>query len=181
MRVTPTNIPDVLVLEPDVFSDERGMFMETWHRSKFAEVGIDLDLVQDNYSRSVQGTLRGLHYQIVQPQGKLVRVTVGEIFDVAVDIRRSSVTFGRWVGTVLSADNRQMIWIPPGFAHGFYVTIGPADVHYKCSDYYARAHERCIRWDDPELAIEWPLTTPPLLSDRDGAKAQPLAGAECFP
>jgi len=180
MKVTPTKIPDVLVLAPDVFSDERGFFMETWHRDRFAENGMDFELVQDNHSRSAQGTLRGLHYQIPQPQGKLVRVTVGEIFDVAVDIRKSSPTFGQWVGTRLSADDKQMLWIPLGFAHGFYVTAGPAEVQYKCTDYYAPAHERCILWNDPQLAIEWPLSGRLLLSDKD-RQAKPLAHAECFP
>jgi dTDP-4-dehydrorhamnose 3,5-epimerase len=181
MNVTPTRIPDVLLLDPDVQVDERGFFMETWHRGRFAASGIDCDLVQDNHSRSVQGTLRGLHYQIRQPQGKLVRVTVGEIFDVAVDIRKSSPTFGQWVGAYLSADNKRMLWVPPGFGHGFYVTAGPAEVQYKCSDYYAAAHERCIQWNDPQLAIEWPLNGRPLLSDKDTREAQPLARAECFP
>jgi dTDP-4-dehydrorhamnose 3,5-epimerase len=180
MNVTPTEIPDVLLLEPDVFEDERGFFIETWHRRRFAESGIDCECVQDNYSRSVQGTLRGLHYQIRQPQGKLVRVTAGEIFDVAVDIRRRSPTFGQWVGTYLSAQNKRMLWVPPGFGHGFYVTTAAADIQYKCSDYYAPAHERCIRWDDPELAIEWPLSGPPLLSDKD-RQASLFAQAECFP
>jgi dTDP-4-dehydrorhamnose 3,5-epimerase len=125
--------------------------------------------------------LRGLHYQIERPQGKLVRVTAGEIFDVSVDIRRSSPSFSRWVGVYLSAENKRMLWVPPGFCHGFYVTGGPADVHYKCTDYYAPAHERCIRWDDPQVGIEWPLSGRPLLSDKDRLRAQPLAAAECFP
>jgi dTDP-4-dehydrorhamnose 3,5-epimerase len=180
MNVTPTKIPDVLLLDPDVFIDERGFFMETWHRRRFAESGIDCEFVQDNHSRSVQGALRGLHYQIRQPQGKLVRVTIGEIFDVAVDIRTSSPTFGQWVGTYLSADNKRLLWVPPGFGHGFYVTAGPAEVLYKCSDYYARAHERCIQWNDPQLSIAWPLRGPPLLSDRDRREAKPLVHAECF-
>ena len=180
MQVTPTEIADVLVLEPSVFSDARGFFMETWHRRRFAEAGIDRDFVQDNHSRSVRGTLRGLHYQIEQPQGKLVRVTVGEIFDVAVDLRRSSPTFGRWVATTLSADNKRMVWIPPGFAHGFYVTSEVAECQYKCDDYYAAEHERCIRWDDPTLAIAWPVSGPPLLSDKDRRRGQSLAEAECY-
>jgi dTDP-4-dehydrorhamnose 3,5-epimerase len=180
MHASRTKIPDVLVLDPAVFSDERGFFMETWHRQRFAGLGIDCELVQDNHSRSVKGTLRGLHYQIRQPQGKLVRVTLGEIFDVAVDIRRSSPTFGQWVGTRLSADNKRMLWIPPGFAHGFYVTAEVAEVQYKCSDYYAPAHERCIQWDDRQLAVDWPLSGPPLLSDRDRLEGRPLASAECF-
>lgn len=181
MKVTPTRIPDVLLVDPEVLVDERGFFSEIWHRARFAANGIDCDFVQDNHSRSVQGALRGLHYQIRQPQGKLVRVTVGEIFDVAVDLRRSSPTFGRWVGTYLSADNKRMLWVPPGFGHGFYVTAGPAEVQYKCSDYYSPEYERCIRWDDPELAIEWPLKGEPVLSDRDRLRGQPLAHAESFP
>ena len=181
MKVTPTEIPDVRWVDPDVVADARGFFMETWQRAKFAVNGIDYELVQDNHSRSVQGTLRGLHYQLRQPQGKLVRVIAGEIFDVAVDLRRSSATFGRWVGSRLSADDKRMVWVPPGFGHGFYVTAGPAEVEYKCSDYYAPAHERCIRWDDPRLAIEWPLDGEPILSERDRLRAQPFASAECFP
>jgi dTDP-4-dehydrorhamnose 3,5-epimerase len=164
-----------------VLVDERGFFMETWRRVRFRDHEIDCEFVQDNHSRSVRGTLRGLHYQIRQPQGKLVRATIGEIFDVAVDIRRSSPTFGRWVGTYLSADNKRMVWIPPGFAHGYYVTAEVAEVQYKCSDYYAPMHERCIQWDDQELAIEWPLRGRPLLSHKDLHRATPLARAECFP
>lgn len=167
MKVTPTSIPDVLLIEPEVLRDERGFFVEVWHRRRFAELGVDCDFVQDNHSRSVRGTLRGLHYQLGKPQGKLVRVTLGEIFDVAVDLRRSSPTFGRWVGERLSAENARMLWVPPGFAHGFYVTSDAAECQYKCSDYYAPEHERCVRWDDPVLAIEWPLTGPPRLSAKD--------------
>jgi dTDP-4-dehydrorhamnose 3,5-epimerase len=181
MNVTPTTIPDVLLVEPTVLADNRGFFLETWHRAKFAANGIDCELVQDNHSRSVQGALRGLHYQIRRPQGKLVRVTVGEVFDVAVDLRRSSPSFGRWVGTVLSAENKRMLWLPPGFAHGFYVTGGPAEVQYKCSDYYFPEHERCVRWDDADLAIAWPLRGDPILSDRDRLRGDAFARAECFP
>ena len=180
MNVTPTSIPDVLLLDPDVHVDKRGFFVESWHRRRFAEIGIDCELVQDNHSRSIEGTLRGLHYQVREPQGKLVRVTTGEIFDVAVDLRKSSPTFGRWVGTYLSADKHRMIWIPPGFGHGFYVTAGPADIQYKCSAYYVPAHDRCICWNDPQLAIAWPLSGRPLLSDKDH-RAKPFADAECFP
>jgi dTDP-4-dehydrorhamnose 3,5-epimerase len=180
VNVTRTRIPDVLLVEPAVFRDERGFFMEVWHRRRFAEWGIDCDFVQDNHSRSVRGTLRGLHYQIRNPQGKLVRVTAGEVFDVAVDLRRSSPTFGQWVGEHLSAENRRMLWVPPGFGHGFYVTADVAECQYKCSDYYAPEHERCVRWDDPDLAIQWPLSGRPLLSERD-LLAPPLAEAECFP
>jgi dTDP-4-dehydrorhamnose 3,5-epimerase len=181
MNVKPTRIPDVLLLDPDVLVDERGFFLEVWRRDRFGESGVDCEFVQDNHSRSVRGTLRGLHYQIRQPQGKLVRATIGEIFDVAVDIRRSSPTFGRWVGNYLSADNKRMVWIPPGFAHGFYVTADAAEVQYKCSDYYVATHERCIQWNDPQLAIEWPLRGAPLLSEKDLSQAKPLALAECFP
>jgi dTDP-4-dehydrorhamnose 3,5-epimerase len=181
MKVSSTKIPDVMLLEPDVISDERGFFVESWHRLKFAKYGIDFEFVQDNHSRSVQGTLRGVHYQIEQPQGKLVRVTVGDVFDVAVDLRKSSPSFGRWVGTHLSAAQKRTLWIPPGFGHGFYVTAGPAEVQYKCTDYYAPEHERRIQWNDPQIAIEWPLSGPPVLSDQDRRQAKPLALAECFP
>lgn len=179
MNVISTAIPEVLLIEPAVFGDERGFFMETWQRRKFAEAGIDYDFVQDNHSRSVQGTLRGLHYQILQPQGKLVRVTHGEVFDVAVDIRRSSPTFGQWVGEYLTAENKRMLWVPPGFAHGFYVTSDVAEFQYKCTDYYAPEHERSIRWDDPDLAITWPLQREPVVSAKD-QQGSPLAPAECF-
>ncbi|WP_017942180.1 MULTISPECIES: dTDP-4-dehydrorhamnose 3,5-epimerase [unclassified Thioalkalivibrio] len=179
MHVTPTAIPEVLLIEPAVFGDERGFFMETWQRRKFAEAGIDYDFVQDNHSRSVQGTLRGLHYQIRQPQGKLVRVTHGAVFDVAVDIRKSSPTFGRWVGEYLTAENKRMLWVPPGFAHGFCVTSDTAEFQYKCTDYYAPEHERSIRWDDPDLGIAWPLEHEPLVSAKD-QQGLPLAQAECF-
>jgi len=179
MKVFPTRIPDVLLIEPDVFRDERGFFMETWHRRRFAEHGLGWDFVQDNHSLSVKGTLRGLHYQLGRPQGKLVRVTVGEVFDVAVDLRRRSPTFKQWVGHRLSADNRLMMFIPPGFAHGFYVTSDVAECQYKCTDYYSPEHERCLRWDDPEIGIEWPLTGTPILSDKD-RRAPFFAEAECF-
>jgi len=169
MKVVSTRIADVLLIEPDVFSDERGFFIETWQKRKFAECGIDYAFVQDNHSRSIRSTLRGIHYQVRQPQGKLVRVSFGEVFDVAVDLRRGSPTFGKWVGTYLSGENKQILWIPPGFGHGFCVTSDVADVHYKSTDYYAPEHERCIRWNDPELAIEWPLDDDPILSARDRA------------
>jgi dTDP-4-dehydrorhamnose 3,5-epimerase len=181
MKITPAKIPDVLLLDPDVFVDERGFFIEFWHRQRFRENGIDCEFVQDNHSRSVRGTLRGLHYQIGRPQGKLIRVTSGEIFDVAVDIRRSSPTFGQWVGHYLSADNKRLVWLPPGFAHGFYVTAETAEVEYKCSEYYAPAQERRIQWNDPQLAIAWPLRGRPLLSDKDLHQTKPFAEAECFP
>lgn len=179
MNVYPTAIPDVLLIEPDVFGDARGFFMETWQRQKYAEAGIDYDFVQDNHSRSVQGTLRGLHYQIQQPQGKLAWVTFGEVFDVAVDIRKSSPTFGHWVGQTLSAENKHMLWVPPGFAHGFYVISAEAEFQYKCTDYYAPDHERCIRWNDQALSIEWPLQTQPLVSGKD-QQGDTLGEADTF-
>lgn len=169
MQFIPTAIPEVILVKPDVFGDDRGYFMETWQRKKFAEGGIDYDFVQDNHSRSVCGTLRGLHYQAKQPQGKLVRVTAGEVFDVAVDIRRDSPTFGQWVGETLNDDNKHMLWVPPGFAHGFYVTSDIAEFQYKCTDYYAPGHERCIRWDDATLNIAWPINSDVavLVSEKD--------------
>lgn len=181
MHVQSTSITEVMKVIPDVLGDERGFFMETWQRRRFAEAGIDHDFVQDNHSRSVQGTLRGLHYQLEVPQGKLVRVTLGEVFDVAVDLRQSSPTFGQWVGEYLSAGNKRMLWIPPGFAHGFYVTSDVAELQYKCTDYYAPADERCIRWDDATIAVDWPMEpgVAPILSERDqGAPA--LRDAEVF-
>ena len=168
MKAIPTSIPDVLVLEPKVFGDTRGFFFESYNRRAFAEAtGLDPDFVQDNHSRSARGVLRGLHYQIRQPQGKLVRVVAGEVFDVAVDLRKNSPTFGRWVGEYLSAENKRMMWVPAGFAHGFVVTSDYAEFLYKTTDYYAPEHERCICWDDPTLAIEWPLAGNPQLSAKD--------------
>lgn len=171
MEVIATRIPDVKLIKPKVFGDERGFFMETWNARAFAEAGINATFVQDNHSRSVQHTLRGLHYQIQQPQGKLVRVTRGEVFDVAVDLRQGSPTFGEWVGEVLSEDNQLQMWVPPGFAHGFYVISDTADFQYKCTDFYAPEHERCIRWDDETLAIDWPIPdgATPTVSPKDAA------------
>ena len=182
MKFTPLAIPEVVLIEPQVFGDHRGFFMETWESRKFAEEGIEADFVQDNHSKSAQGILRGLHYQIQQPQGKLVRVTAGEVFDVAVDLRRSSPTFKQSIGLVLSAENKRLLWVPPGFAHGFYVTSDSAEFLYKCTDFYAPEYERCLRWDDPELGIEWPLVEgrPPVLSEKDAA-APALKDAECYP
>ena len=173
MRFTPTAIPDVVLVEPTVFGDERGFFMETWHAGKFAAAGLDVSFVQDNHSRSTQGILRGLHYQVRRPQGKLLRVVVGEVFDVAVDLRRDSPTFGRWTGATLSAANRLQLWIPPGFAHGFYVTGVQAEVVYKCTDLYSPADERTLAWDDPDVGVAWPLVggAPPTLSPKDAAGA----------
>ena len=181
MQFIKTSLPGVIVIEPKVIGDTRGFFLETWHREKFREGGIEADFVQDNHSRSVKHTLRGLHYQVTRPQGKLVRVTSGEIFDIAVDIRRSSPAFRQWAGERLSADNRKMLWIPPGFAHGFLVTSEYADVCYKCTDYYAPEFDRAIRWDDPALDIAWPLADgiPPLLSDKD-RNAKVLKETEVF-
>ena len=179
MRVLPTAIPEVLVVEPRVFGDARGFFMESWNRRALAQVGLDADFVQDNHSRSRRGVLRGLHYQIRHPQGKLVRVVAGAVFDVAVDLRRSSPTFGRAVGVALSEDNKRMLWVPPGFAHGFLVTSESADFLYKTTDYYHPEHERTLLWNDPALAIEWPLDGEPLLAAKDAAGAR-LADAETY-
>ena len=168
MKVIQTSIPEVLVLEPKIFGDARGFFLESYNQRIFHEAtGIMPEFVQDNHSRSARGVLRGLHYQIHQPQGKLVRVTAGEVYDVAVDLRKSSPTFGCWVGEYLAAENKRMMWVPEGFAHGFLVLSEHAEFLYKTTDYYAPEHERCIRWDDPELGIEWPLQGPPLLSAKD--------------
>ncbi len=170
MNVIDTTIPEVKIFEPRVFGDERGFFMETFHQQRFNEaVGCDVTFVQDNHSRSSQGVLRGLHYQIQQPQGKLVRVSVGEVFDVALDIRKSSPTFGQWVGAVISAENKRQMWVPEGFAHGFYVISESAEFLYKTTDYYAPQHERCIIWNDEQLAIDWPLVTgsEPAVSAKD--------------
>ena len=157
--VTPTALPDVLILEPKMFGDARGFFFESFNQRDFSQAtGLDMQFVQDNHSRSVKGVLRGLHYQIQHSQGKLVRVTQGEVFDVAVDLRRSSPNFGEWVGLVLSADNHRQLWVPPGFAHGFVVTSDTAEFLYKTTDYYAPEHERCVAWDDPEIGIDWPLS-----------------------
>jgi dTDP-4-dehydrorhamnose 3,5-epimerase len=179
MNALPTTLPGVVLLELDVFGDARGRFMETFRRDRYLEhgVGVGLEFVQDNYSRSVKDTLRGLHYQLANPQGKLVHVTRGEVFDVAVDIRAGSPTFGQWFGATLSEDNHRQMWIPPGFAHGFVVTSESADFVYKCTAAYAPADDRSILWSDPELAIRWPLTGEPLLSKRDVA-APGLRAAE---
>jgi dTDP-4-dehydrorhamnose 3,5-epimerase len=180
MKITPTRLPEVLLIEPKVFGDARGFFFESWNERAFEAAGIRAHFVQDNHSRSGRGVLRGLHYQIRQPQGKLVRVVSGEVFDVAVDIRRSAPNFGRWVGVRLSAENKDMVWIPPGFAHGFAALSDHAEVLYKTTDYYAPEHERCILWNDPEIGIEWPLDGEPILSPKDAA-ATPLRSAEVFP
>ena len=181
MKVTPTPIPDVLVIEPRVFGDARGFFFESWNERAFSEaVGRKVAFVQDNHSSSARNVLRGLHYQLRQPQGKLVRVIAGEVFDVAVDIRRSSPTFGRWVGERLSADNRRMLWVPEGFAHGFVVLSETAEFLYKATDYYAPEHERTLLWSDPDVGVRWPLDGEPLLKPKDAAGTL-LKAAETFP
>ena len=180
MQVITTSLAGVLIVEPKVFGDARGFFFESFNMRRFAELtGINAAFVQDNHSRSAKGVLRGLHYQIEQPQGKLVRVIAGEVFDVAVDLRRSSPTFGKWCGNNLSAENKREVWIPPGFAHGFLVLSDSAEVLYKTTDYWAPEYERCIRWNDPQLNIEWPLDGEPLLSAKD-AKGSAFKDAETF-
>ena len=180
MNVVPTAIPEVRILEPRVFGDARGFFLESWNARAFAVAGIRAEFVQDNHSRSTRNVLRGLHYQVRQPQGKLVRVVLGEVFDVAVDLRRSSPTFGRWMGEKLSAENKRMAWVPAGFGHGFLVVSDVAEVLYKTTTYYAPEDERTIAWNDPDLAIEWPLTGAPVLSAKDAAGAR-FRDAEVYP
>ncbi len=180
MKITPTNITDVLIIEPKVFGDERGFFFESFNKRTFKEcTGVTADFVQDNHSKSKKGVLRGLHYQIQQPQGKLVRVASGEIFDVVVDLRKSSSTFGQWAGVTLSADNKRQMWIPEGFAHGFIVLSETAEFLYKTTDYYAPEFERCIRWNDPELAIDWQYNEEPIVSEKD-SNGIPFDQAEVF-
>jgi len=181
MQAFQTDIPDVLVLEPKVFGDERGYFLESYNQRSFNQLtGLDVQFVQDNHSHSAQGVLRGLHYQIEHPQGKLVRVVQGRVYDVAVDLRQSSATFGRWTGIELSAENFRQLWIPPGFAHGFVVLSETADFLYKTTDYYYPEHERCIRWNDPDLEIDWSLEIEPKLSLKD-AQAPGFKKAILFP
>jgi len=182
MKFTPSAIiPEVVLIEPQVFGDHRGFFMETWQQGDFEAAGINLPFVQDNHSKSMRGVLRGLHYQLQKPQGKLVRVISGTIFDVAVDIRKGSPTYGQWVGETISADNKLMLWVPPGFAHGFYVLSAEAEFIYKCTEFYAPEYERTIRWDDKDLAIAWPLAggEAPVLSEKD-AVAPAFADAEVY-
>ena len=180
MKTTPLAIPDVILIEPKVFGDDRGFFFESFNEAKF-EAAIDRQVafVQDNHSRSVRNVLRGLHYQIQQPQGKLVRVVQGEVFDVAVDIRKSSPTFGHWLGEILSAENKRQLWVPEGFAHGFVVLSDTAEFLYKTTNYYAPEHERTIAWNDPAIAIQWPIDGEPVLSAKD-QQGKPLAVAEHF-
>ena len=181
MKAIQTALPGVLVIEPAVFGDDRGSFFESWNKRAFsALVGREVDFVQDNHSTSVRGVLRGLHYQVANTQGKLVRVVSGEVFDVAVDMRRSSPTFGRWAGERLSAENRRMMWVPEGFAHGFLVLSERAEFLYKTTDYYAPQHERTLLWNDPAIGVRWPLETEPILKPKDAA-GTPLAQAETFP
>ncbi|MGH8713731.1 MAG: dTDP-4-dehydrorhamnose 3,5-epimerase [Casimicrobiaceae bacterium] len=180
MRTTPTELPEVLLLEPKVFGDDRGFFFESYNRRELAAAGLDAEFVQDNHSRSVRGVLRGLHYQIEHAQGKLVRVTAGEVFDVAVDLRRSSPRFGRWTAATLSAENRHMLWIPPGFAHGFLVVSDSAEFLYKATEYWYPQHERTLLWSDPALGIPWPLSAAPTLAPKDAA-GRTLAQADVYP
>jgi dTDP-4-dehydrorhamnose 3,5-epimerase len=181
MDFEPTRLPEVIIIKPRVHGDSRGFFLETCHDKKFAEAGITARFVQDNHSHSAQHTLRGLHYQIEHPQGKLVRVTRGAVFDVAVDMRRSSPRFGEWVGVTLNDDNHHMLWVPPGFAHGYLALSGEIDFLYKCTDFYAPQHERAVRWNDPAVGVKWPLPVGarPMLSGKD-AVAPLLRGAEWF-
>ncbi|MFN7570359.1 MAG: dTDP-4-dehydrorhamnose 3,5-epimerase [Betaproteobacteria bacterium] len=181
MKVTPTTLPEVLLLEPQVFGDERGFFMESWNARTFREAtGLDVQFVQDNHSRSARNVLRGIHYQIVKPQGKLVRVVAGAVFDVAVDLRRSSPNFGKWVGVELSAENKRQLWVPPGFGHAFLVLTDATDFLYKTTEYWVKDYERSVRWNSPRLNVEWPLAgTVPLLAEKD-AKAPGLEEAELF-
>jgi dTDP-4-dehydrorhamnose 3,5-epimerase len=180
LKITPTAIPEVLIIEPKVFGDERGFFFESFNQAKFeAAIGRKVNFVQDNHSKSAKNVLRGLHYQIQQPQGKLVRVVQGEVFDVAVDVRKSSPTFGNWVGEILSADNKKQLWVPEGFAHGFLVLTESAEFLYKTTDYYAPEYERSILWKDPAIAVKWPVSGDPILSIKD-QQAKTLALAEHF-
>lgn len=181
MQIVDTAIPEVKIIEPRVFQDERGFFLESWNAEAFRSQGLDVDFVQDNHSRSARGVLRGLHYQLTQPQGKLVRVARGRVFDVAVDLRRSASTFGQWVGVELSEDNKRALWVPPGFAHGFVALEDGTDFLYKCSAPYVPSDERCVMWNDPDIGIDWPLDDlEPLVSGKD-QQGKPLAAAETYP
>jgi len=179
MDIHPTDLPDVIVLQPRVFGDARGYFMETFQKRRYTEAGIADEFIQDNLSMSRRGTLRGLHYQLPHPQGKLVQVFEGEVFDVAVDLRRDSATFGRWAGTTLTAENHRQLWIPPGFAHGFCVLSESAMLFYKCTDYYHPEHERTLQWNDPTVGIDWPLEGDPVLSEKD-RHGLPFDRIDCF-
>lgn len=181
MQFTSTELPGIILIQPKIFADERGFFLESYRKDRFSAAGIQADFVQDNHSASTQGVLRGLHYQIRQPQGKLVRVVAGEVFDVAVDLRRSSPTFGNWVGVTLSARKKNQLWVPPGFAHGFYVTSEKAEILYKATDYYAPQWEHCLLWNDPALGIDWPIINGelPVLSAKD-AQGSLLSETETY-
>jgi len=173
MQIKKTSIDDVLVFEPTVHGDHRGFFMETWRDEWFKKISPDLQFVQDNHSKSIQGTLRGLHYQVKKTQGKFIRVVQGEIFDVVVDMRKGSATFGQWTGVILSADNKKSLWVPPGFAHGFYVLSDTAEITYKCTEYYAAEYERSLLWNDPDIGIDWPLLDKDvIISDKDSQASQ---------
>jgi dTDP-4-dehydrorhamnose 3,5-epimerase len=180
LKFISTALPGILVVEPKVFQDERGFFLESYKKKVFSEAGISFEFIQDNHSKSCQGVLRGLHYQIKQPQGKLLHVIVGEIFDVTLDLRRRSPTFGKWFGTYLSAENKQMLWIPPGFAHGFYVTSPQAEILYKATDYYAPQWERTILWNDPEINIQWPIRNDLLILSPKDAAGSLFSAAEVY-
>ena len=181
MKIIPTSLPEVLIIEPQVFGDSRGFFYESFNARKFTELtGVQAEFVQDNHSKSGKNILRGLHYQIQHPQGKFVRVVSGEVFDVAVDIRKSSPNFGKWEGIILSAENKRQLWIPPGFAHGFVVLSEQAEFLYKTTDYWAPEYERCLAWNDPEIGIDWPISEAPLLSAKDQV-GKSLSEAEVFP
>jgi dTDP-4-dehydrorhamnose 3,5-epimerase len=182
MEFEPTRLPEVLLIKPRVFGDARGYFFETWREDEFAAAGVTAHFVQDNHSHSVRGTLRGLHFQLRRPQGKLLRVTRGEVFDVAVDMRRGSPRFGQWAGVILSESNHQMLWVPPGFAHGYLALSEEIDFVYKCTDFYTPQDERAVRWNDKRVGVQWPLPAgaAPILSARDAA-APPLEEAECYP
>jgi dTDP-4-dehydrorhamnose 3,5-epimerase len=182
VQFEPTRLPEVMVIKPQVFGDPRGFFFESWHRDKFAAAGIAVEFVQDNHSHSVRYTLRGLHYQIQKPQGKLLRVVRGVVFDVAVDLRRSSQRFGQWAGVILSDSDHRMLWVPPGFGHAYLALSDEVDLLYQCTDFYAPQHERAIRWDDPQIGVQWPLPADlkPILSPKDAA-APLLQEAESFP
>jgi dTDP-4-dehydrorhamnose 3,5-epimerase len=179
MNVRTTDLPGVLLIEPPVFEDARGVFKEIWQKQRYLQAGVPGEFVQDNYSRSVRGVLRGLHFQLRRPQGKLVQAVRGEVFDVAVDLRRGSPTFGRWTGAVLSEANHRQLYIPPGFCHGFYVLSETADVLYKCTEYYDAQDERTLLWNDPDVGIAWPLEGEPIVSEKD-RHGVPLAGLECY-
>jgi dTDP-4-dehydrorhamnose 3,5-epimerase len=181
MKLLPSDLPEVFIVEPTVFGDERGFFFESWNAERFSEAGLDCSFVQDNHSRSAKGVLRGIHYQLTRPQGKLVRVAAGRVFDVAVDLRRSSANFGRWTGVELSSENKRMLWIPPGFGHGFLTLEDDTDFLYKCTELYSPGDEYCVAWNDPEINIAWPLDgIDPLLSAKD-RQCTSLASAKLYP